>query len=84
LLRNYPRQSVFYDDRSFYGEKMFRTVQNLMNGGPGWQAVLDRYHTDLVLMPPDSPLSARLHESRAWIVVDQNKTAELFARAPAH
>lgn len=83
LLRNYPRQTDFYDDRSFYGEKMFRLVQNLLNGGAGWQAALDRYHTDLVLIPPKSPLSARLHESAAWFVVDQNKTAELFARAPA-
>ncbi|HME08652.1 MAG TPA: hypothetical protein VKG25_16470, partial [Bryobacteraceae bacterium] len=72
LLRNYPRQTVFYDDRSVYGEKMFRLVQNLLNGGAGWQAALDQYHTELVLIPPKSPLSARLHESLAWTMVDQN------------
>ncbi len=82
LLRNYPRQRDFYDDRAFYGEKMFRMVQNLLDGGVGWQSALDRYHTDMVLIPPKSPLSARLHESSAWTMVDQNKTAELFARAP--
>jgi len=81
LLRNYPRQTVFYDDRSFYGEKMFRAVQNLLNGGAGWQAALDRYHTDLVLIPTGSALSARLHESPAWSAVDKNNTAELFVRA---
>ena len=81
LLRNYPRQTVFYDDRSFYGEKMFRTVQGLLNGAAGWQKTLDRYHTDLVLIEPKSALSARLRESSTWMVVDQNTTAELFRAA---
>jgi hypothetical protein len=84
LLRNYPRQTDFYDDRSFYGEKMFRVAQNLLSGGAGWQATLDQYHTEIVLTPPQSPLSARLHESPAWSLVDHDKTAELFVhRAPA-
>ena len=80
LLRNYPRQTVFYDDRSFYGEKMFRSVQGLLNGAPGWQKTLDEYHTDLVLVAPNSVLSARLQESSTWLVIDQDTTAELFAR----
>ncbi len=80
LLRNYPRQTVFYDDRSFYGEQMFRTVQNLLNGSAGWQKALDQYGADLVLLPPNSALTARLRESPAWTVVDHNSTAELFER----
>jgi len=83
LLRNYPRQTVFYDDRSFYGEKMFRTVQDLLNGAAGWKETLDQYRTELVLIEPKSALSMRLRESSAWILVDQNKTAELFARRGA-
>jgi hypothetical protein len=80
LLQNYPRQRVFYDDRSFYGEKMFRTVQALLNGAAGWQQTLDENRTDLVLIEPNSSLSARLQESSAWTVVDRNPTAALFAR----
>ena len=80
LLRNYPRQTVFYDDRSFYGEKMFRTVQGPLNGAPGWQKALDDYRTNLVLIEPHSSLAARLKETPDWTVVDQDSTAELFAR----
>jgi len=80
LLRNYPRQTVFYDDRSFYGEKMFRTVQDLLNGAAGWQKTLDQYRTDLVLVQPQSALSARLAESSAWMLADQDSTARLFVR----
>jgi hypothetical protein len=80
LLRNYPGQRVFYDDRSFYGETMFRAVQSVLNGAPGWQATLDRYAANLVLIEPRSALSARLRDSPAWTLVDQDTTAELFAR----
>jgi hypothetical protein len=80
LYRNYPRQTVFYDDRSFYGEKMFRAVQSVLNGETGWQATLDQYGTNLVLIEPRSNLSMRLHESSSWTLVDHNSTAELFAR----
>ena len=82
LYANYPRQKVFYDDRAFYGEKMYRSVNALMNGQPGWAATLDRYRADRVLIQSGSTLSARLRESSSWAVIDQDSTAELFARQP--
>ncbi len=83
LYRNYPRQRVFYDDRSFYGEKMFRTVRDLLNGASGWQATLDRYHTDLVVIEPGSLLAGRVRDDPAWKLIDSDKTALLFARQRA-
>jgi hypothetical protein len=80
LFRNYPRQRVFYDDRSLYGEKMFRAVQDLLNGTQGWEATLDHYGTELVLIQPRSALAPRLRESSHWKIIDQDSTAELFAR----
>jgi hypothetical protein len=36
------------------------------------------------LIKAASPLSGRLRESTSWVVIDQDSTAELFARRPAH
>ena len=84
LFVNYPRQKVFYDDRAFYGEKMYAKVQGLLNGAAGWQETLDQYHTGLVLIEPNSSLAARLKETPGWSVVDQDSTAELFARRESY
>jgi hypothetical protein len=84
LYANYPRQKVFYDDRAFYGVEMYRSVNTLLSGQAGWAAALDRYSADRVLIEAASPLSGRLRESTSWVVIDQDSTAELFARRPAH
>ena len=83
LYVNYPRQKVFYDDRAFYGAEMYRSVNALLSGQASWAAALDRYQVDRVLIEAGSPLSARLRESALWAVIDQDSTAELFARRPA-
>lgn len=83
LYANYPRQKVFYDDRAFYGVEMYRSVNTLLKGQTGWAEALDRYQTDRVLIQAGSPLSGRLRESTAWVVIDQDSTAELFTRRPA-
>jgi hypothetical protein len=79
LYANYPRQKVFYDDRAFYGVKMYREVNALLTAQPGSLATLDHYQTTRVLIQSHSPLSALLRESPAWQVIDQDTTAELFA-----
>jgi hypothetical protein len=80
LYRNYPQQRVFYDDRSFYGEKMFRTVQELLNGAGDWRKPLDDAHTELVMLEPGSLLAGRLKEASGWKLVDSDRTALLFGR----
>ena len=80
LYANYPRQKVFYDDRAFYGVKMYRDVNALLTAQPGSLAALDHYQTTRVLIQARSPLSRLLRESPTWQVVDHDSTAELFAR----
>jgi hypothetical protein len=81
LYRNYPRQKDFYDDRSLFGEKMLRPVAALLDGRPGWNDLLDKYQTDLVLIPAASALVPVIRQSAAWSLADQDKTALLFRRA---
>jgi hypothetical protein len=80
LYANYPRQKVFYDDRAFYGEKTYREVNALLTAQPGSLAALDRYQANHVLIQSHSPLSALLRDSPSWQMIDQDSTAELFAR----
>jgi hypothetical protein len=80
LYANYPRQKVFYDDRAFYGEKMYRDVNALLSAQPDSLMPLDRYQTTRVLIQTSSPLSKLLSESPAWQEIDHDTTAELFAR----
>jgi hypothetical protein len=80
LFQNYPQQKVFWDDRAFYGERMYKAVAAMLNGGPNWAATLNQYGADLVLIEPGSMLAARLQVSSAWKLIDQDKTAQLFAR----
>jgi len=84
LYANYPRQKVFYDDRAFYGEKLYRSVNGLLTAQSGWAATLEAYRIDRVLIQTRSPLSARLRESSSWSVIDQDSTADLFARRNAN
>jgi hypothetical protein len=84
LYANYPRQKVFYDDRAFYGEKLYRSVNGLLTAQSGWAATLEAYGIDRVLIQTGSPLSARLRESSSWSVIDQDSTAELFTRRNAN
>ncbi len=80
LYANYPRQKVFYDDRAFYGEQMYRDVNALLSAQPGSLGTLTRYQTTRVLIQTSSPLSKLLSESPAWQEIDHDTTAELFAR----
>jgi len=81
LYANPGRQKVFYDDRLFYGEKMYRAVVDLLNGKPGSTAVLDQYRADTVLIETASSVAALLKDDARWKMVDQDKTAVLFRRA---
>jgi hypothetical protein len=80
LFVNYPRQRVFFDDRSLYGESMFRQVAALMAGRPDSPAVLDQYRVDRVLIPPQSSLAAVLGATPGWTEIDRDTTAVLFER----
>jgi hypothetical protein len=83
LFRNYPRQKDFYDDRAVYGADMFRPVAAALAGQPGWDRLLAKYHTDLVLLPPGTGLSGVLEQNPGWLLIDHDKTALLFRNVTA-
>jgi len=82
LWTGYPRQKVFMDGRSdFFGEQIGRDYLTVLEGRPGWRAVLDRDRVNLVLVPPDTPLIELLSASGAWKVLNRDRQSVLLARS---
>jgi hypothetical protein len=52
----------------------------MMNGGPGWKDLLDRYKIEVALTPAGSPLSSLLIEDKGWTRRDRDADADIFVR----
>jgi hypothetical protein len=84
IYRLYPSIQVFVDGRSdFYGAEFVIRCEHLVNARYGWEAELQRYGVNTVLLKPNAPLSEVLKRSRNWRVVFDNGSAILF-RATSH
>ena len=75
------RQRVFVDGRSdFYRPEVMQDYVSMMNGGPGWKDLLDRYKIDVALTPAGAPLSSLLAEDKNWMRRDHDADADVFVR----
>jgi hypothetical protein len=82
IYRFYPAGKVFVDDRSdFYGPAFEQAWLDALNAKYGWNAYLDRYLIDTVLLPVDAPLVGALKESRRWRPVYDDGMAIVFRPA---
>lgn len=82
IYAQYPSRKVFVDGRSdFYGDKFENTCADLLTAKPGWKKLLDSYHFDRVLLPPDSALVSTLRLTKEWKAVYEDKTAVVFEPA---
>ena len=82
IYRLYPQGQVVVDDRhDLYGSDRVREVLILMQGEPGWQGVLEKWHIRTVLLPVDSTLVNLLRElPQDWRVTYEDKVAVVFER----
>ncbi|MCS6951575.1 MAG: hypothetical protein RMK57_03480 [Bryobacterales bacterium] len=84
IYRNWPKQRVFMDGRSdFYGPGVGDQYLAVMEGRPGWEEILKRYHCDAVLVSPRWTLHALLAQSRDWERVASDRRAVLYRRRQA-
>lgn len=61
LYRLYPAERVFFDGRSdFYGNDFVLVNQRIAGAEHQWNALLQRFHIELVMVKPETPLSAVL------------------------
>lgn len=64
------RASAFVDDRvDVYPSSVEQAYGVLLDGSPGWQGVLDRYHIDTVLWSSSQPLASLVEAAGGWRVM---------------
>ncbi len=62
-----PEYPVFVDSRSdIYGDEIILQSLTIENALPGWQDLVTRWHFGIILIPPDSALSAALSGLPGW------------------
>ena len=81
IYRLYPQTKVFVDDRhDLYGAEFFKEYLKTVRVEPGWDALLNEKHVNLVLLPKESPLANALRGAPQWKVFYEDGTAVLFQR----
>ncbi len=67
LLWAWPEQKVFIDGQTdFYGEKVFRTYQEIAGLQPGWRTKLDSLGISLAVIDTRSALANELEHEPGW------------------
>jgi hypothetical protein len=75
-----PEHPVFIDGRlEPYVPRVLDDYRDAIGAHPGWSAVLDRWHIDLVLVRPASALAVRLQES-GWTSLYRDDDTVLLSR----
>jgi len=82
ILRYWPQQKVFMDDRyDMYPTSVIDDYFTVSQGRPGWDHVLDRYGVQTIVWKRDTPLGALLAESTGWRPVFHDAAYSVWVRA---
>jgi len=78
----YPQYRPFADGRSdlYGGDLLKQAAQSVPNLRPGWQAILDRWNVETVLIPPAAALAQALLLDQRWSVPYRDSQAIVFVR----
>jgi hypothetical protein len=77
----YPDYPVFVDGRTdLYNDQFLREYLDVMTARPGYQAALDRYGVNVVLVEADAVLANRLSEDPAWRKAYADSVAVVYER----
>ncbi len=75
-----PRIPVFIDGRAdVYGAQLFHDFADAYQLKGPWQQILQRWHVETIIVPPDSALATGLHNIPAWIVSYRDSQAIVFS-----
>jgi hypothetical protein len=81
ILRYYPAQRVFIDDRyDMYPSKVIYDFFTVADGDRGWEKVLDRYRVETIVWNPDSTFGAELDASADWQRVHHDAQRAVWVR----
>jgi hypothetical protein len=81
LYRLYPDQKVFIDGRAevYFGQG-FADYSQIVRLQAGWGDLLDQWHVDTILVPPDANLARALTLVGGWNVAYQDEKSVIFRR----
>jgi hypothetical protein len=81
ILRSWPRQRVFMDDRfDMFPMPVIRDFTTVNAGSPGWDRVLRRNDVEVVVWGRDRVLSQLLLRDQAWHVTYRDADSFVFVR----
>jgi hypothetical protein len=81
ILRWWPRQPVFVDDRyDMYPKEITRDFIRFSDGDRRWRKILERYRIDVVVWPRGATVVQLLEADPAWQPVHRDKVAVVFVR----
>lgn len=81
ILKYWPRQPVFVDDRfDMYSVGFMSDYLKLLQSGEGWQQMLPRYGVDVVVWPREKPLAQVLAASPDWVRTYRDDLSVVFVR----
>lgn len=77
----FPAVKVSLDSRyeETYPDSVVDSIFRFYEAAPDWRSTLDRYPTDVVLVPRDAPISNPIPQS-GWTRVYRDRQFELYAR----
>jgi hypothetical protein len=82
ILRYWPRQKVFVDDRyDMYPMPVLRDFLHFSDGDGQWRDILDRNGIDVVVWPAKAPIVRFMEGDPGWQVVHRDKLAVVLTRA---
>jgi hypothetical protein len=81
ILKYWPRQHVFFDDRfDMYPRTVIQDYFDISGATARWERLLDRYDVDTVVWRKGSPLAVLLAASPHWRRIHTDKLAVVYVR----
>ncbi len=81
LWHLYPEYRVFIDGRAdLYGDEFIEEFLRIYRAEKGWEAGLERYGVNTVLIQPSAPLAKVLQQSDSWARAYGDEQAVIFIR----
>jgi hypothetical protein len=82
ILRHWPEQRVFMDDRfDMFPTRIIDDYLDVSRSRPNWAKVLDRHEVEVVVWPKHLALATALDESGDWDRVHTDATFAVWLRA---
>jgi len=77
----YPNYHVFIDGRAdLYGDHFLNQYAHAYYLTNDWPELLDKFHVEAVVLPPDAPLITGLEGLRHWKVLYADEQAKLIVK----